>query len=66
MRTSYDGSLNTNILILTDDLSDDCNMLRQRGICYARSNSIIRNLSLCSPDVKVKLGFLERNKKLFK
>ena len=41
--------------ILTDDLSDDSNMLRQRGICYARCNSLIRNLSLCSPNVKVKL-----------
>ena len=41
--------------ILTDDLSDDCNMLRQRGIYYARSNSIIRTFSLCSPYVKVKL-----------
>ena len=38
-------------IILTDDLSDDCNMLRQRGICYARSNSLIRNFSLCSPNV---------------
>ena len=42
-------------ILLTDDLSDDCNMLRQRGICYARSNSLIRNFSLCSPNVKVKL-----------
>ena len=42
-------------IILKDDLSDDCNMLRQRGICYARSNSLIRNVSLCSPNVKVKL-----------
>ena len=30
-------------------------MLRQRGICYARCNSLIRNIFLCSPDVKVKL-----------
>ena len=30
-------------------------MLRQRGICYARTNSLIRNFSLCSPNVKVKL-----------
>ena len=30
-------------------------MLRQRGICYARSNSLIRMFSLCSPNVKVKL-----------
>ena len=30
-------------------------MLRQRGICYARSNTLIRNFSLCSPNVKVKL-----------
>ena len=42
-------------IILTDDLSDDCNMLRQRGICYARSKSFIRHVSLCSPNVKVKL-----------
>ena len=27
--------------ILTDDLSDDSNMLRQRGTCYARCNSLI-------------------------
>ena len=31
--------------ILTDDLSDDSNMLRQRGICYVRCNSLIRNFS---------------------
>ena len=41
--------------ILTDDLSDDFNMLRQRGICYARCNSLIRNFSSCSLNVKVKL-----------
>ena len=41
--------------ILTDDLSDDSNMLRQRGTCYARCNSLIRNVSLCSLNVKVKL-----------
>ena len=33
--------------LLTDDLSDDSNMLIQRGICYARCNSLI--------NVKVKL-----------
>ena len=41
--------------ILTDDLSDDSNMLRQRGICYARCNSLIRIFSSCSLNVKVKL-----------
>ena len=41
--------------ILTDDLSDDFNMLRQIGICYARCNSLIRNCSSCSLNVKVKL-----------
>ena len=41
--------------ILTDDLSDDFNMLRQRGICYARCNSLIMNFSSCSLNVKVKL-----------
>ena len=41
--------------ILTDDLSDDFNMLRQRGICYARCNNLIRNFSSCSLNVKVKL-----------
>ena len=41
--------------ILTDDLSDDSNMLRQRGICYARCNSLIRNFPPCSLNVKVKL-----------
>ena len=41
--------------ILTDDLSDDSNMLRQRGICYARCNSLIRNLSLRFLNVKVNL-----------
>ena len=30
-------------------------MLRQRGICYARCNSLIRNFSSCSLNVKVKL-----------
>ena len=41
--------------ILTDDLSDDSNMLNQRGTCYARCNSLIRNFSSCSLNVKVKL-----------
>ena len=41
--------------ILTDDLSDDSNMLRQRGTCYARCNGLIRNFSSCSFNVKVKL-----------
>ena len=41
--------------ILTDDLSDDSIMLRQRGTCYARCNSLIRNFSSCSLNVKVKL-----------
>ena len=41
--------------ILTDDLSDDFNMLRQRGICYARCNSLIWTFSSCSLNVKVKL-----------
>ena len=41
--------------ILSDDLSDDSNMLRQRGTCYARCNSLIRNISSCSLNVKVKL-----------
>ena len=41
--------------ILTDDLSDDFNMLSQRGICYARCNSLIRTFSSCSLNVKVKL-----------
>ena len=36
--------------LLTVGLSDDSNMLRQsqRGICYARCSSLIRNFSLCS------------------
>ena len=41
--------------ILTDDLSDDFNMLRQSGICYARCNILIRSFSSCSLNVKVKL-----------
>ena len=40
--------------ILTDDLLRDSNMLRQRGICYARCNGLIRKLSLCSHKVKEK------------
>ena len=36
---------------------DNANMLmcRQRGICYARANGIIKNLSMCSPVVKATL-----------
>ena len=41
--------------ILTDDVPDDSNMLRQRGICYARCNSLLRIVSLCSLNVKAKL-----------
>ena len=41
--------------ILTDDLSDDSNMFKQRRTYYARCNSLVRNFSSCSLNVKVKL-----------
>ena len=40
---------------LNQDSSDDENMRRQRGNCYARSNGIIKNLYACSPVVKCDL-----------
>ena len=42
----YFGSL------ITQDNSDDENMRRQRGSCYARSNGLIKNFYACSPVVK--------------
>ena len=40
---------------ITQDNSDDENMRRQRGNCYARSNGIIKNFYVCSPVVKCDL-----------
>ena len=40
---------------MTCDNADDANMRRQRGICYARANGIIKNFSMCSPVVKATL-----------
>ena len=41
--------------VMTCDNADDANMRRQRGICYARANGIIKNCSMCSPVVKATL-----------
>ena len=41
--------------LITQDNSDDENMRRQRGICYARSNGLIKNFYACSPVVKCDL-----------
>ena len=38
--------------VMTCDNADDANTRRQRGICYARVNGIIKNVSMCSPVVK--------------
>ena len=40
---------------ITQDNSDDENIRRQRGNCYARSNGIIKNFYACSPVVKCDL-----------
>ena len=37
------------------DDSDDTNTCRQMGICYACSNGIMKNLSVCSTTVKANL-----------
>ena len=41
--------------LITQDNSDDENMRRQRGSCYARSNGLIKNFYACSPVVKCDL-----------
>ena len=41
--------------VMTRDNADDSNKRRQRGICYARANGIIKNFSMCSPVVKATL-----------
>ena len=41
--------------VMTCDNADDANMRRQRGICYARANGIIKIFSMCSPVVKATL-----------
>ena len=33
--------------VMTCDNADDAKMRRQRGICYARANGIIKNFSMC-------------------
>ena len=35
--------------LITQDNSDDENMRRQRGSCYARSNGLIKHFYACSP-----------------
>ena len=40
---------------ITQGNSDDENLRRQRGNCYAKSNGIIKNLYACSPVVKCDL-----------
>ena len=41
--------------ILTDNMSDDLDILRQRKKIYAQGNNIRRKFYMCSPDVKVTL-----------
>ena len=41
--------------VMTCDNADDANMRRQRGICYARVNDIVKNFFMCSPVVKATL-----------
>ena len=41
--------------VMTCDNADDANMRRQRGICYARANGIMKNVSMCSPVVRATL-----------
>ena len=41
--------------ILTDTLSDDLDILRQRRKIFAQGNNIIRKFHMCSQDVKVTL-----------
>ena len=41
--------------MMTCDNADGTNMRRQRRICYARANGIIKNFSICSPVVKATL-----------
>ncbi|CAL4204669.1 unnamed protein product, partial [Meganyctiphanes norvegica] len=41
--------------ILTDTLSDDLDILRQRRKIFAQGNSIIRKFHMCSQDVKLTL-----------
>ena len=41
--------------VMTCDNADDANMRRQRFICYARANGIIKNVSVYSPVVKATL-----------
>ena len=48
--------------VMTCDNADDANMRRQRGICYARANGIIKNFSMCSPVVKATLFREQYNK----
>ena len=38
--------------LMTHDGSDDANMSRQRGICYACNNGLFKNFYTCSPAVK--------------
>ena len=39
----------------SDSKSDDCDMLRQMRLLYAKSNKLLRTFSHCSTDVKITL-----------
>ena len=41
--------------VLNTDLSDDCNILRQRRLLYARGNLLLQRFSMCTIDVKSEL-----------
>ena len=44
----------------SDSKSDDCDMLRQMRLLYAKSNKLLRTFSHCSMDVKITLFYKKK------
>ena len=45
--------------IISDDLSDNADIVRQMKCIYVRGNMIIKKFRFCSEDVKVKVAVME-------
>jgi len=53
-------SLNTLVIIITNNERDDKDVLREVRAMFTRTNILARRFSLCSVSVKIILHFLDR------
>jgi hypothetical protein len=54
-RLSFVSDLKYLGIIIKEDLSDNCDMIRHKKYLYVKGNMLLRNFKLCSDDVKHKL-----------